>query len=261
MNPVFLSSPTLMFLPDRWAFDIIAKAGFSGVELLLTKHTLRHLDRRLFALTDRGLDFSVHRWWPRGEGAHNKKFIHELFFPADNVSLLDKLPFGAPYPVVVSSYERYSMDEYLNVPMALFQPTPTGPEVVPFNDLKEWMKRKNVRVVFDLGHWLQYVYWPKPVPFVWGEDCGEILSVLMTEFLPFKNQIKEIHLYDIDTFTASGMNRLPGKGYHLLKKFLLFLKTIGWEGRIVWEIDPRQVFPNKICRLKELPVFVREVGL
>ncbi len=266
MNPIFLSSATLQplphVLPDWLAWRMLRSYGFDGLEVLLTKQVLRDPYAVANTAAHAGLRTVFHRWWPtRGEGDvkggwHNT-YVTPYLFPAGDVRLEDALPQDFGLPVVTCTYSRASLDEHVALRHARLQPTITGMEVIPFDELKGWIRAHKARVVFDVGHWLQYLYWPKPVT----RPRALLHADLVGEFMEFRDQIDELHVYDVAEFTATGMNRFPGDGMLDIPTFLYHVKRSGWQGQITWEINPFQVFPHKFRRLAALPRMIRECGL
>ncbi len=242
--------------PAKWLFEHVYQAGFNGVEILLTKHVLRNLqdltDEALLA----GLDVSFHRWWPTGGDGWHNKLVTPYLFPDAETRIWDVLPDDFPDDVVVSSHDATSKDEYFFLEHGLFQPTPTGVEFEGFAKLKRWMHERQTRLVFDVGHWLQCAYWPG-CPDIYRHGQAHLLQCLTDEFSDWRHQVDEIHVYGIEKFDASSMNRWPWNSPRLdVGAFLDHVHASGWKGRVVWEIHPFQLFrPGGFKKLERLAAY------
>lgn len=237
-------------LTMRW----IKSLGFDGTEVLFTKYALRR--RELIARTARraGLDVAFHRWWPPvGDGWHNKLVTPHLFPKADE-AVWNYLPQTFEHDVVLCSYEERSEQEYDFLERALFQPTPTGIYTPPFNELKAWIKERQVRLVLDIGHWLEYHFGGAGnVPM----DLRTRLAVLVEAARELAPYIHELHLYGVQHYGETGMNKFPDTLCPLFLDEMQYIK-LPMLKRVTWEISPFEMIkPYAQQRLRALPTFTR----
>ena len=295
---VFLSSATMCGTPYNLAFELIKKLGFDGVELLLTNRVIRHRENILYGAFQHQLETTLHRWW-HGPELSSRILTRLHIFPKEGVRIKDVLPRDDFQQVVVSTY---SWDERVDNYKIMIQPAPTGyaGDVMPFEEIRQKLMQEEVplmhwaqalgacmgqnildpevqgmanrmasatrkhRVAFDVGHWCQYRFYPGAMP----ADSHVLLNTALDGFVDLQSQIDEIHIYDFRPDTkggVAGINLFPGDGIFPIAEFLKSVKTLGWAGRIVWEIHPLVILKNLWRprwlwqRLKELPQFTRAI--
>jgi|GEM_PF-5251117 len=254
--PVQILHGNLFPFPYRPYFERIKEAGIDGVKLLLTKYVITHAEELAREAHEHGLEVRFHRWWPTFTTGWHNWLVTPFFFPQLGFARVDEvLPYNFNHPTVLSTYDAESFFEYGQLgTYALMQPACTGQrgQVVPFRLVLDQIRWRNLRIVFDIGHWLQYHFWPEQVP----DDAsfGILHDILSAYFSIFQKYICELHVYGVDTFTATGMNRWPDDpGRIHVFSLLADIAKRGWRGPITYEVAPSLIKkdPGRLRTLRE----------
>ena len=242
---IFLAHPSLLGLPLEWIMKVAKKTGFDGIEWMMTTKVIQEYERIIRESAQLNIETTFHQPWEEHHLLNNVLRTIRVLPKFKTVS--DVLPQGFNFPLVVHSAPAPTIhiEEVKTHPSFMileichqFQEGETCPSL---KSLIAEIKKNNLSIVFDVFYYLEY-YFQGKIP--QNISAEKILRILKEGWNQLQENVVEIHYYDAipGKGLISGKNLLPGTGILPLAKFLDYVRKSGWQGRIVLELNPVQLF-------------------
>lgn len=256
-----LPSASLFPLPLSRVLKKASQAGFDFVEVLLLGTWTRETVEYFKSLADPlHLDLHFHQAWttqgsPKAMQLRNTLLTVIGYLPPDGHCPSDWIPDNARPLVAYAERIR----EFIGWDRVWFQSISQQRALtdrtllLPCTDFTQEVEEKNLSVVFDTVHFIEYMR---------GESGIEGIALTKSQlFAAWKgfwdrvgSQVREIHFNDFNPSLGAlrGCNLWPGTGVAPLQDFAAMVKTNGWDGCVVPEVQPRLPFPYGAKELLDL---------
>lgn len=258
---IFIMMASLWPRPLTQVFKMAKRSGFDGVEIMLTNQVIRNLSEYLEKAKELGLAVNWHCWWETGYNVWPEILANFGLIPDWRQRKTFKEIVGRlTEPVVLYSWRvaEWSQGENYRFQAAYCPVANLGnPLFSPLNYDEFILKVRHykLQLVFDTRHLLEYLCFSTTIDYRL-KDKNFLLGTLLAEFQELKNYITEIHLSDLNSqrfLVGSSSNPLlPGMGDIDLGIFLKSVKRSNWQGDIVIECHPSQLFFFPINKLRRV---------
>ena len=252
MPQILASKISLFGLPIKIAMERVKRAGFQGIEILITNCFRDYIWRCQYFAQELDLTLHFHQAWSADEDPTDWKFkVLEWvgYLPTSGYTLKNHVPMEISDPVVISAdriNQTTKRSNFWYQTDCIFRdsmPQVTFPEFV------RSVKKHNLPVVFDTQHYLEYrLGYFRDLKYL-PTKKSDLMKLLEEGWAIFGQHAKEIHLND---WTPVSRNVFPGTGVAPLKEFCRLVKSTGWDGYIVPEIGPRIPIPHSLDTMRRL---------
>lgn len=261
---IFFPTISLFGIPTKCAFDRIDKAGFDGVEVLVTSRNRLQADHFRGLARERGMGLHWHQPW-----SYTENTIHWYNGLANRLGMLepggyklsDVLPMNLVEPIVVYA-DRW--DEARGLPLAWLQTctvmNSAGKHSLPFARFLELVREYQSKIVFDTQHFLEWYF---GCPGISGlpTDIKHLEAALLEGWSELGPYVAEIHCNDFDPRRGNswGRNLILGHGIAPLESFAQVVHKSGWQGVVTPEISPFHLFPYRLRTMRYVRDYVAEL--
>lgn len=253
---IILPDISLFGLPSRKKCELVAAAGFDGIEVfLLSRDIPAKIDKLRREVHRAGLLMTLHQGWTKKE-AHDELGSRVLgwlgMLPPHGYTLREHVPAGEePVVIFADRIPERNQDRYWVQTTAVSDGGHL--HALPFGEFWSAVVAQGLPVVFDTQHVLEYALGTIGAHNL-PRDPVRIGSLLLELWEKLGPYTREIHLQDCD---PSGGARscsalFLGDGVLPFREFCQELKRSGWDGVVSVEVSPDHLFPYRSRRLAEL---------
>ncbi|GEM_PF-3492331 len=231
----YVTPYTKMFglLEPFGTMEMISKAGFNGVEVLLSGDARKNPGKYSQAAKRYGLSMNGHILWSKENSPHT---LHSYPLSWFGYLLPDSYTFQEAVPshthfycegiVVNGEYWRESSFGSPYWLQTYGQVGSDGKFMISYPQFVSEVRKKQLPVVFDTEHCLEFmldVHGPGKLP----TNKGELLAMLKGAWEALWPYVQEIHFNDCNP--SRGITKVfPGEGQLPLKEFAQYIRASGW---------------------------------
>lgn len=242
----FIPALSLFPRPAEQLFELAARAGFDGVEVLLSPH-INFSDARSLA-KKQALMLQWHEVWSlEDDRAMWFNWIATLLgkIPYKTEVLEKQLPPNLVEPVVAYAHR---LDTSARSDLIWFQTALTQGRSVSYEEFVREVRNQHAAVVFDTQHVLELKHGVKDIDKLAHFSASELQETLMQCWKDLGPYVQEIHFNNFQPKggRTSGRNLLPDRGVLDLAAFAKEVRRNGWDGIVTPEVTPASVSDIRI---------------
>lgn len=241
-----LASGTLFPLPLKTVLRKASRAGFDFVEVFLFGHwSEQRVNDFISFAAELNLTLHFHQVWTTGSSQEREKRIHQVMtllglLPPEEYDRNEWIPRNAlPLVAYAEEVSRFGSESGVWFQSIACQRSLTDRSPrLPCTDFLRAAKAKNLPIVFDTMHFIEYVLGSSGIEYS-RLAASQILHEWQKFWNVFGTQVAEVHFND---FTER-RNLWPGTGTAPLEEFTVQIKQSGWDGCVVPEVHPKFRLP------------------